>query len=167
MDTVSSDSMTVSRKLCPDTPVCSARLFSVPVNSKYWKMLVACLGSLNRGLMHTALRGGWRQRLAAHMKAACVEVLGLRRGARVTRHHETWFMSLADNLVSGMAFDRHRTSVFAFRSLVARSAAYQIGSEMRWRHRYIESERNNTDYDSWAVDRDEIGRVRFRERKSM
>ena len=50
--------------------------------------------------------------------------------------------------MNAMVFHEVGSSGCALHSLLAGDAAYQIGCEIRWRHGYSETERDNVNYDS-------------------
>eukprot|EP00972_Heterocapsa_arctica_P101361 14940011-Heterocapsa_arctica.AAC.1 len=103
------------------------------------------------------MRGGWLYKAAIHEKEARVELLGLRRVARNVNLHGLRVLSIGDNMAAVLAYEKGRARDPVLRSLVARSAAYRIGCEIRWKQRYVESKRNCTDHDSRAADRGEVG----------
>ena len=82
--------------------------------------------------------------------------MGLRRAARSASLHCSLLLSISDSMPAALSFEKGRSRDPALRSLVARSAACSLGCRLRWRHRYIETARNATDYDYRAADRGEI-----------
>eukprot|EP00972_Heterocapsa_arctica_P015583 2293950-Heterocapsa_arctica.AAC.1 len=70
--------------------------------------------------------------------------------------HGSRILSLCDNMSCLMALVKGRGGNPALQCLCRRAASLQIGAELRWAIRYIESERNGTDFDSRAGDRGEL-----------
>eukprot|EP00972_Heterocapsa_arctica_P049119 7231217-Heterocapsa_arctica.AAC.1 len=70
--------------------------------------------------------------------------------------HGSRVLSLCDNMSCLMALVKGRGGNPALQCLCRRAASLQIGAELRWAIRYIESERNGTDFDSRAGDRGEL-----------
>ena len=89
-----------------------------------------------------------------NFKEARVCLMGLRRLCRTARNLGTTAMSITDNLVSALAFEKGRSSSRALNNLCRRAAAYQIGGRIQWRLRHIESKRNVADEPSrwWGPD---------------
>jgi len=99
--------------------------------------------------------GPW-ERLDEHInvKEARVALMSLRRLSRSVSNMNSTCLTLCDNLVSVMMFEKGRSGVGALNTLCKRSAAYQIGSNIIWRLRHIRSENNVADGPSrqWGAD---------------
>ena len=106
---------------------------------------------------HNVIKGGFRFDEAIHMLEGRTTLLGLVRMSRSTGFHGSRFLSIGDNLSSLLAFERGRARDWGLRRLTRMSAARQIGCELQQLHRYSESDRNPTDYDSRAVERGDLG----------
>ena len=91
-----------------------------------------------------------------NIKEGRVLLMGLRRLARTTRHLGTTALSVTDNLVCCLAFEKGRSGSGPLNSLCRRAAAYQIAGRIQWRVRHIESKRNVSDGPSrrWGPDFD-------------
>lgn len=70
--------------------------------------------------------------------------------------------SLGDNLSCLLAYERGRAWCYRLRMLCAQAAAYQVGAELIWSVRCMESERNAADYSSRAGNRGELRSGEFR-----
>ena len=99
--------------------------------------------------------GPW-ERLDEHInvKEARVALMSLRRLSRSVSNMNSTCLTLCDNLVSVIMFEKGRSGVGALNTLCKRSAAYQIGSNIIWRLRHIRSENNVADGPSrqWGAD---------------
>ena len=89
-----------------------------------------------------------------NVKEGRVLLMGLRRLTRTTRHLGTTALSITDNLVCCLAFEKGRSGSGPLNSLCRRAAAYQIAGRVQWRIRHIESKRNVSDEPSrrWGPD---------------
>lgn len=76
---------------------------------------------------------------------ARVALAGLRHHARAARQHGERVLSLGDSFGELLAMEKERAADRALASVACRAAAYQIGCELRWRRRYVESEHNILD----------------------
>ena len=103
------------------------------------------------------VKGGWRFKADIQEKEGRVVLLGLRRAVRCRALHGRRLLSLCDNMSCLMALVKGRGGNPALLSLCRKAASCQLGAGIRWSIRYIESERNGTDYDSRAGDRGELG----------
>ncbi len=99
--------------------------------------------------------GPW-ERLDEHInvKEARVALMSLRRLSRSVANMNSTCLTLCDNLVSVMMFEKGRSGVGVLNTLCKRSAAYQIGANIIWRLRHIKSECNVADGPSrqWGAD---------------
>ncbi|CAE8613278.1 unnamed protein product, partial [Polarella glacialis] len=93
----------------------------------------------------THKEGRWRYKESIHLTEGRTSLMSLRRMARVVEHHGKRYLTLSDNLSSLCAFAKGRAKTYDLTALCRRSAALQIGCDIRWRQRYIESERNPCD----------------------
>ncbi|CAE7187344.1 unnamed protein product [Symbiodinium necroappetens] len=73
-----------------------------------------------------------------NLKEARVCLMSLRRLCRTTRNLGTTALTITDNLVSALAFEKGRSGS-------RRAAAYQMAGRIQWRLRHIESKRNVAD----------------------
>ena len=89
-----------------------------------------------------------------NLKEARVCLMGLRRLCRTRRNLGCLALSLTDNLVSALVFEKGRSSAGSLNALCKRAAAYQLGGEIQWRLRHIRSEDNTADAPSrrWGPD---------------
>ena len=89
-----------------------------------------------------------------NIKEARVCLMSLRRICRTTGNLGTTALTLTDNLVSALVFERGRSSSHSLNNLCRRAAAYQIGCRIQWRLRHIPSEMNVSDGPSrrWGPD---------------
>jgi len=92
--------------------------------------------------------GAWRSRGKIHCLEARAALVGLRREAVDPKRHRRTLLSLGDNLPEVLSFDRGRAKDWELLSLVRRGCAYQVGANIRWCRRYVESGRNPSDADS-------------------
>ncbi|CAK0836100.1 unnamed protein product, partial [Prorocentrum cordatum] len=83
-------------------------------------------------------------------------LLGLRRATPPVAAHGCRAPSIGDNLSSMMAFEKGRCANPVLRQLACQAAARQLATGIQHYHRYSESKRNPTDYDSRAADRFEL-----------
>ena len=99
--------------------------------------------------------GPW-QRTSEHinLKEARVCLMGLRRVCRSVQNMATTALTITDNLVSCLAFEKGRSRATALNKLCRRAAAYQLACRVQWRLRHIKSERNVADGPSrmWGPD---------------
>ena len=112
------------------------------------------------------VKGGWRFKSDMQEKEGRVVLLGLRRAIRCRALHGRRLLSLCDNMNCFMALTKGRGGNPALLNLCRKAASCQLGAGIRWSVRYIESERNGTDYDSRAGDRGDImqgGKKEFKE----
>ena len=70
---------------------------------------------------------------------------GLRRSSRVVRHHGRRLLSLGDNMSFILAFEKGRACDEGLRRLASKAAALQVGCEIDWVLRYVETDRNAAD----------------------
>ena len=89
-----------------------------------------------------------------NVKEARVCLMSLRRICRTTGNLGSTALTLTDNLVRALVFERGRSSSQGFNRLCRRAAAYQIGCRIQWRLRHIPSEMNVSDGPSrrWGPD---------------
>ena len=87
------------------------------------------------------------------MKESAAELLGLRRAGRDPRYYGRKLLSIGDNMASVLSYEKGRARNWHLRQNCRIAAAYQLGCEIQWRHRYTESKRNPTDEDSRLADR--------------
>lgn len=106
------------------------------------------------GAWKCLFRGPWRGGALIHKKEGFTALLGLRRSARQTAQHDSVVVSLGDNLSELLAFDRSRAQDWSLLAMVRTADAIQLACGIRWRRRYIESERNISDFDSRLDDGD-------------
>jgi hypothetical protein len=93
----------------------------------------------------TIKEGRWNRNEAIHLKEGRVALMSLRRQSRVVRNHGKRFLTLNDNLSSLLAQAKGRAKRYDLTALCRRSAALQLGCDIPWHQRYIESERNPAD----------------------
>ncbi|CAK0801704.1 unnamed protein product, partial [Prorocentrum cordatum] len=94
------------------------------------------------------LVGAWQRREAIHMKEARIALVGLYHAVRDPASHGGVVLSLGDNLSEVLATERGRAHDPALNSVCRRAAAVELGAEVRWVRRYVETDRNPTDSDS-------------------
>ncbi|CAK0906294.1 unnamed protein product, partial [Prorocentrum cordatum] len=100
----------------------------------------------NKRRWHTLVEGFWHWRQEhINVKEARVCLMGLRRSLRTRRGCHRRLLTLSDNLVSAVVFDRGRSSSWALNALCRRAAAYQIAGCVAWRVRHIRADRNHAD----------------------
>ena len=99
------------------------------------------------------LRGGWRYRATMHIKEALASLRGLAAVAQDSSRHGCQLLSLGDNLAEICACEKGRCSDAALRVLLSHALAFTLAPQIRWRRRYIESERNPSDADSRRLHR--------------
>lgn len=89
-----------------------------------------------------------------NIKEARVCLMSLRRICRTTANLGSTALTLTDNLVSALVFERGRSSSHGLNGLCKRAAAYQIACRIQWRLRHIPSEMNVSDGPSrrWGPD---------------
>ena len=80
-------------------------------------------------------------------------LLGLHRDASDPAAHGAVVLSFGDNLAETLVYDRGRAKEWALLALVRKSNAFQLGTDLRWARRYIETKRNPSDADSHIADR--------------
>ena len=97
----------------------------------------------------------WRH-VAEHInvKEARVCLMSLRRLCRSTRNMGTTALTISDNLVSCLVFEKGRSSSRPLNRLCRRAAAYQLACRIQWRLRHIPTSRNVADGPSrlWGPD---------------
>ncbi|CAK0883490.1 unnamed protein product, partial [Prorocentrum cordatum] len=103
------------------------------------------------------VRGAFLFPAPIHVLEGRTTLLGLRRATRSAAAHGCRVLSIGDNLSSMMAFEKGRCANPVLRQLACQSAARQLATGIQHYHRYSESKRNPTDYDSRAADRFELG----------
>ena len=113
-----------------------------------------CSDATPTGAWKLVVEGGWRRPYAApvHILEGRASLLRLRRAARSKANFGHSVLSIGDNLSEILAGDRGRRNDWAMRALLLRSLAYQAATGMRWRRRYIETDRNYSDFGSRKVD---------------
>ncbi|CAK0875323.1 unnamed protein product [Prorocentrum cordatum] len=116
-----------------------------------------------------ALADGWTRRRRCHLvaadrwrwqderinlKEARVALMGLRRHCRSVRLLGSKLLTLSDIQLAVGAFEKGRSSA-GLRALCRRAAAYRLRGQIAWRLRYIETDRNPSDFDSrqWGTKR--------------
>ena len=89
-----------------------------------------------------------------NIKEGRVLLMGLRRLARSRHNLGTTALSISDNLVSVLAFEKGRSGSRALNRLCRRAAAYQLACRIQWRLRHIPTGRNVSDGPSrlWGPD---------------
>ena len=97
--------------------------------------------------------GAWRRPGKIHCKEARAALLGLQREAADPAAHGAVVLSFGDNLAETLAFDRERAKGWALLALVRKGSAFQLGADLRWARRYIETKRSPSDVDSRIADR--------------
>ena len=102
------------------------------------------------------VRGAFLYGAPIHVLEGRTTLLGLRRATRSVAAHGCRVLSIGDNLSSMMAFEKGRCANPVLRQLACQSAARQLATGIQHYHRYSESKRNPTDYDSRAADRFEL-----------
>lgn len=70
---------------------------------------------------------------------------GLRRESRQAHRHGLRLLCLGDNQSSLLSFEKGRSAHEGLRRLCARAGSLQIGCEVGWSQRYVETTRNPTD----------------------
>ncbi|CAE8627459.1 unnamed protein product, partial [Polarella glacialis] len=93
----------------------------------------------------TIREGRWYRNEAIHLKEGRVALMSLRRQSRVVRNHGKRYLTLNDNLSSLLAQAKGRAKRYDLTALCRRSAALQLGCDIPWHQRYVESERNPAD----------------------
>ena len=101
--------------------------------------------TLNASDWHLVVAGGWSHAEATHLLEGRIMLGGLRRSSRVVRHHGRRLLSLGDNLSSILAFEKGRACDEGLRRLASKAAAIQVGCEIDWVLRYVETDRNAAD----------------------
>ena len=114
------------------------RLAEEWVDPARWKRLVA---------------SAWRRPGKIHCKEARAALLGLQREAADPAAHGAVVLSFGGNLAETLAYDRGRAKDWALLALVRKGSAFQLGADLRWARRYIETKRNPSDADSRIADR--------------
>ncbi|CAK0901720.1 unnamed protein product [Prorocentrum cordatum] len=99
------------------------------------------------------LVGAWGRREAIHMKECRFSLAGLRHAVADPRAPGCQVLSAGDNLSEIMATEEGRAVDHGLNALCRRAAALQLGAEIRWVRRHVESERNPTDADSRLADK--------------
>ena len=90
--------------------------------------------------------GAWRRpQEHINIKEARVALMSLRRACRTVRNLGTTSLTLSDNLVTVLSFERGRSASGPLNSLCRRAAAYAIGCNINWRLRYISTDKNVAD----------------------
>ena len=102
------------------------------------------------------VRGAWRFSEPIHIMESRVEVMGIRRAARVVQWYETVVVSLCDNLSCALAHEKRRSRDYGLRMTVAVGSAYCLACGFSWHHRYVISEVNPDDEGSRAANRNEL-----------
>ena len=97
--------------------------------------------------------GSWEWKEVIHLLEARSMLMGLRRTCRCTWLHGLRQASIGDNLPAILAFDKGRSSDRAMLALTRRSCALQLATEILWRLRHVESQRNPDDRGSRMADR--------------
>ena len=77
----------------------------------------------------------------------------MKRSSRDSRLHGHFLLSLGDNMAEVLAFERGRAVNWELNSLCRVAASRQLGCQIVWRRRHVESERNPSDADSRLADR--------------
>ena len=106
------------------------------------------------------VRGAFLFGAPIHVLEGRTTLLGLRRATRSVAAHGCRVLSIGDNLSSMMAFEKGRCANPVLRQLACQAASRQLATGIQHYHRYSESKRNPTDYDSRAADRFELGQAR-------
>ena len=99
------------------------------------------------------VEGAWKSTSGIHTLEARISLLGLRRASRSVKSHGKRVLSLGDNMAEIVASEKGRASDFSLRSLIKRSAAYQLGCGIIWRRRHVDTKRNISDFCSRKADR--------------
>ena len=113
---------------------------ATPAISKAW-------GDKSR--WRTLLEGEWRfPEEHINIKEARVALLSLRRASRQRPVIGRRLLTFSDNLVTCTVADKGRSRSCALNAICRRGAAYQLGLGIRWRVRYVETDRNHADLGS-------------------
>ena len=80
-----------------------------------------------------------------NVKEAKVVLMGLRRICRTTKNLGQVCLSLSDNLVSCLAFEKGRSSSGTLNGVLRRATAYVMAGRLQWRLRHIPTDRNAAD----------------------
>ncbi|CAK0814975.1 unnamed protein product [Prorocentrum cordatum] len=105
-------------------------------------------GWTKRRRYHLVAADRWRwQDEHINLKEARVALMGLRRHCRSVRFLGSKLLTLSDSQVTVGAFEKGRSSA-GLQALCRRAAAYRLGGQITWRLRYIETDRNPSDFDS-------------------
>ena len=94
------------------------------------------------------LRGGWRYAAPMHLKEGRASLLGLEFAALEDDCFEKRVLGFGDNLSEICATEKGRAADPALRVLLKRALGTTVACGIRWRRRYVESERNPSDADS-------------------
>ena len=87
------------------------------------------------------LVGAWNKREAIHMEECRVALAGLRHAVAVPWSRGCRVLSVGDNLSEILATEKGRADDHRLNALCRRSAAHQLGAEVRRDRRHVESER--------------------------
>ena len=101
--------------------------------------------TLNAEDWHLVVVGGWSHAEAVHFLEGRIMLGGLRRSSGVVRHHGRRLLSLGDSLSSIFAFEKGRACDEGLGRLASKAAALQVGCEIDWVLRYVETDRNAAD----------------------
>lgn len=80
-----------------------------------------------------------------NLKEARVCLMGLRRHCRLSSCINTRLLSLSDNMVSVLCFEKGRSKSYSMNQLARRAAAYVIGARLQWILRHVPSHLNVSD----------------------
>eukprot|EP00973_Karenia_brevis_P083213 11538292-Karenia_brevis.AAC.1 len=102
---------------------------------------------------HRCVVGAWKRNDKIHNKDCRAAILGLRRTAREGHDAGDELLSVRDNLSEILAIEKGRAKDWALNTLCRRPAALQLGADISWKRRHVESLRNVSDFDSRLADR--------------
>ncbi|CAK0861426.1 unnamed protein product [Prorocentrum cordatum] len=91
------------------------------------------------------VEGAWRTRAPIHILEARIALAGLRHASRSLECHGRRVLSLGDNMAEVLSTEKGRAVDVGLGSVCRRSAAIQVATGIRWRRRYLDTERNISD----------------------
>ena len=80
-----------------------------------------------------------------NIKEGRVCLMGLRRHCRLSTCVNTRLLTLSDNMVSILCFEKGRSKSYPLNQLARRAAAYCIGGRIQWAIRHVPTEHNASD----------------------
>ena len=93
-------------------------------------------------------RGAWNRQEAIHLLEARTSLMCLRWAARSRNNFGSKLLTIGDNLADITACEKGRAKDAQLRWILRQSLAYSLATEIRWKRRFAESERNPSDADS-------------------